>query len=137
MRENRIKTIRFGASDLLAGATGHIDAYSKAEPNGMLKAIMLSENNYAATGSLKIETSGDNFALFSFISGTAFNNSVFTDENFTVLPRGYATTTTNVSLSGTTAYEIEEIPLWGRKIHVSISGVGASKSGTEMLLVYQ
>lgn len=142
VRESRIKVIRFaGSPDLVANTAGHINAYSDFEPNGFIKSITLNENNFAGTGSMYITTSGDEHTLFGFYSGTSLNNSVFCNGSWSVLPRGYLTTTGDVSLSGTIC-QVGELPIWGRKIHLYISGAGVSgtgvsqKSGTELIITY-
>jgi hypothetical protein len=129
VRDHRIETFDF----LSGGLTGaNFDNSSWRSLNGLLIGVQVKENNWAATGSLFVTISGLGYPVWSMISGTNTGN---VSASGTYYPVAYANNQTNLSLSGT-APTISEIPLFGN-IRLVGSGLGASKSGLGVTLVYK
>jgi hypothetical protein len=99
----------------------------------MLHAIQMQENNFTATGSLFLSVSGTGEIAWSMISGTATSNVAATG---VYLPMGHARTTQNETLSGTAGNGVwEHFPMMGN-MRIIGSGLGASKSGLGLTIVY-
>lgn len=133
---NILKTYDFGALTSSTGtASGLFASFTSRELNGMLKAIYVKENNFEATGSLFLTSSGLGFNTWYFVSGTNNSNVAVSGG---MLPKAHARTNTgNVTLSGTNSTGVwDEIPLYGDFI-LTGSGMGSGKSGLGVILVYQ
>ena len=132
VRENRIKSYKFQGTDLAGNSASVINVYSEHPLNGLLQAIQVENNNFAAAGSLYVSVSGIGETVWSLNSGTATG---MTSESGTYLPRGSARTTANDSLSGTGGAGVwAEFPLLG-VMHLH-GGIGPSKSGLGISINY-
>jgi hypothetical protein len=129
VRDHRIETYDFQPGSVVGAS---FNAYTWRQVNGILLGVQLKENNYAATGSLALTVSGLEYPLWSLISGTATGN---TAQSGVFYPVAYPVNQINVSLSGT-APIVTEIPLFGN-LHLNGAGLGASKSGLGITLVYK
>lgn len=127
MRENRIKTLRFGA--LTANSSGVISLNSSWPINGFIQGVQILANNFTATGSLSLTISGTGDSILSFTSGTATSNIAVSGTHYI---RAYARGPDNSTLSGL-AYT--EIPV-NDVITLAFAGVGDSKSGLGLNIIY-
>jgi hypothetical protein len=129
VRDHRIETYDFQPGSVVGAS---FDAYSWRQVNGILLAVQLKDNNYAATGSLALTISGLEYPLWSMISGTATGN---TSQSGAFYPVTYPVNQINTSLSGTTPITTE-IPIFGN-LHLNGAGLGANKSGLGITIVYK
>ena len=126
VRDHRIQNEDFEVGSLIGA---NFDAYTgKSSLNGILVAVKVRDNNYAA-GSLFLVESGTNLPIWSNIT-TANASGIF---NIIAIPRDQ----NNAIISGTAIGMGEsEIPLFGNYRLIG-SGLGASKSGLGISLVYK
>ena len=132
---NLLKTYDFGTVTASTKAgSGLFTAHTTYEINGMLKSIVIKDNNFEDTGSLYLRASGLNYDVWSMQSGTV-TSSVATSGVY--IPKGIMRTTENVSMSGTLAAGmLGDIPMYGVYTIIG-SGMGDSTSGLGIVLVYQ
>ena len=129
VRDHRIETYDFQPGSVVGAS---FDAYTWRQVNGVLLAVQMKENNYAATGSLALTVSGLGYPIWSLISGTTTGN---VSQSGAYYPVTYPVNQINTSLSGTTP-TITEIPLFGN-LRLAGAGLGANKSGLGITLVYK
>ena len=131
VRPNRIKEYNFSYADV-TGTT--VSAYTSYPLNGMLKGVVIYNNNFTATGSLFLRVSGVEQTAWSMISGTA--RGIGIGASGLTMPLGMPFRTNSTIVSGTsTANEHVEIPM-NSVMHLVGTAVGASKSGA-IAIVYQ
>jgi hypothetical protein len=134
VRENRIKSYDFTASDLRGtlGAGSTVDAFTSHPINGLIQSIQFVAGNYAATGSIWIRPSGTTNNIITFVSGTNGNTAT----SFLAYPRATAIDSSNIAISGANGYNrFVEIPI-NNVIEVIVSGCGVTKSGTSLTITY-
>lgn len=132
---NILKSYDFGTTTASTGAgSGLFGVWTSYELNGMLKAVVVGKNNYNDNGSLYLVASGIGIDIWQLISGTQTSNVAVSGA---YLVRGSARTTENINLSGTVGNGVwTDIPLYGFIGFVG-SGLGDSKSGLGLTIIYQ
>jgi len=134
---NQIKRYEFPTGSMIANAGGEFGAYSEEGLNGMLQCIVIKENNFAgATGSLFLKASGIETTIWSMVSGTTRGYGVATSG--ATFPRATTIYTWASPISGAdTNVVLAEIPLADTVLHFYGSGLGTSKSGLGLTVVYR
>lgn len=131
VRDHRLESYQFKSGGLVGDA---FTSHSWRSINGVLEAIRVGANNYTATGSLFLITSGTGEVIWSLQSGTVTGNVA---QATLYYPVTSAVNSVNTSLSGTNSNGVwKDIPLLGHYV-ISGVGVGASKSGTGIELIYR
>jgi hypothetical protein len=129
VRDHRIE-IRSFASGGLVGAA--YEKYNAMQLNGILLGVRNYDNNYTATGSLILSTSGTGEIIWKLTSGTATGNVA---QSGLYYPVAYPVNQANNSLSGTSPTTVE-IPLFG-DYKLEGAGLGVNKSGLGFDLIYK
>jgi len=132
VRENRIKSYKFQGTDLAGNSASVINVYSEHPLNGLLQAIQVENNNFAAAGSLYVSVSGTGETVWSLNSGTATG---MTSESGNYVVRANARGNTNSAWDLGAGVGIPvEYPLLGNlRLH---GGVGPGKSGLGISINY-
>jgi hypothetical protein len=125
VRENRVKAYRFSSDDLVGDA---ISVYTAWPLNGLLQSVQIMANNYTATGSLLLVTSGTGEVIWSIASGTATGNI---SSSGTTYIRATTKGTDNSNQSGLSYAEIPLMDVYQLK-----GGVGVNKSGAGFNIYY-
>jgi len=142
MRGNRVKT--FNTGSLVSDAAGDIQEYPVGghEPplyspgiiNGLLWAIQVKHNEFAATGSMILTVSGTGEVVWTLTSGTETGTVAGSDTYF---PRAFTRfSEKNTLLSGTTAHtEMDLIPI-NSDLLLDCAGLGKAKYGSGLCIIY-
>jgi len=124
VRDSRIKTYLFtNAGSLTSDAKGNLDTYSKHPLNGELLAVGVGTNDWTATGSIVTLVSGGYASVLGAVRGTTVGDTVTV--KVPVLNTGAASTLTELH------------PAMNDVLHIVGSGLGNSKSGLSIRIVYR
>lgn len=121
VRDSRIKTYDFWATDLTTVTGSKVDVYSLNPLNGKIQCVYYNAGDYPATGSLFIGVSGTGAEgdILVLTSGTATGHHL--GEDWVLFPRATTVTTSAVPTSGAGNIDYVEIPI-NSNVRVVISG---------------
>jgi len=129
--QNTIKQYKFDYADCVGNT---ISEYTDYPLNGMLKGVVIYNNNFTATGSMFLRASGIESTAWSMVSGTT--RGIGIGASGLTLPLASTVRTNSTIISGTsTANEYTEIPM-DSVMHLVGTAVGVNKSGA-IAIVYR